>query len=62
MKEIIADMREIPAEGGEFFADLPARMQIESALLDRPGQVVRVRITTCKGYATKPKNDKRGNR
>ena len=51
MKEMILDLRELdtgdPEDNAEL-ADIPARTEMESMLLDYAGKRIRIRITTIK--------------
>ncbi len=51
MKELILDLREMntgdPEDDAEL-ADIPARTEMESMLLDYAGKVIRVKVTVIK--------------
>jgi len=48
MRKLELDFRGVDKEGEETWADCPARVDIENALLDFAGKVVVVRITEKK--------------
>ena len=47
MKEIILDLRSI-GEDGDYWADSPARIELEEIMLDHSGKKIRVKITVVK--------------
>ena len=50
MKELILDLQKVDRNGGDTWADCPARHQLEEATLDYAGKIIRVHITLDKNY------------
>lgn len=55
MKEIIVDLRDVEYTAGESWSDSNARAEIENAVLDFAGKVIRVKITWIKRYGYRDK-------
>jgi len=56
MKEIILDLRDVEYIAGETWADSVARSELENAVLDFAGRVIRLKITVIKRYGYRDEN------
>jgi len=48
MRELILDLQDVPKEGEDQWSDSPARAEIENAILDYAGKIIRVKITVTR--------------